>query len=99
VSIILGEAALALLGITTSRGGIFIGARPSTTTVLRFAAAIGIANAATLYAQFCLVQVLHRLFFAGWYIAAVALVTGLLYGAAGAAAGTWLGFQLRRASP
>jgi hypothetical protein len=49
-----------------------------------------------LYAQFCLIEVLYRLFFAGWYVAAVAVVTGFLYGGAGAFMGARLGSELRR---
>ncbi|MEZ6069801.1 MAG: hypothetical protein R3C10_05870 [Pirellulales bacterium] len=62
----------------------------------RVAAAIGLANAATLLGQYCIVQEMYRLFFADWYVAAVVLITGLGYGAAGAALGTALGARLRR---
>jgi len=95
VSILLREAALAILGVTTflrpAAGGL-----AGASTMLRMALAIGAANAASLYVQFCLVQVLYRLFFASWYVLGVSLVTGLLYGTLGALLGSRLGFELRR---
>jgi hypothetical protein len=99
VSVALGETCLALAGVTTAGGF----RRPSPTahpvSVLQMALAIGLANAGTLFAQFCLSQVLYRLFFSAWYMAAVALITGLLYGAVGAGLGTLLGWELRRTLP
>jgi len=96
VSILLGETALALLGVTNGVG--MRQPRRSATPgiVARMALAIGLSNAATLYVQYCLIQVLHRLFFATWYVVGVSLITGLLYGGVGAALGTLLGYQLRR---
>lgn len=97
VSIVCTELLLALAGVTTHlRAGV-----NSTTTFSawserwRTAAALGLANGLVLFAQFCLMQVLVRLFFATWYVAAVALVAGLLYGSAGALAGAALGQRLR----
>jgi hypothetical protein len=96
VSAALGEAALALAGVTTTRRLRQPVGHAPLSSVLSVAVALGTANAATLFAQFCLFQVLYRLYFAAWYVAAVALVTGLLYGSAGAAWGTVLGYRLRR---
>jgi len=96
VSIVLGEGALAALGVTTGRAFRRPGATATPNLAVRMGLAIGLANAATLYVQFCLIQVLHRLYFATWYVASVALLTGLIYGALGAGWGTGVGFQLRR---
>jgi hypothetical protein len=96
VSIVLGETLLALFGVTTTSAVSRPAERPRVGIVLRVALALGLANGATLTAQYCLIQVLYRLFFATWYIGAVALITGLLYGAIGAAYGVRLGYQLRR---
>lgn len=99
VGCLCGEGALAALRLTTGRGTLREpAAQPRGALLLRLAVAVGAANAATLYVQYCLAQVLYRLYFAGWYIAAVTLLTGLVYGALGAAAGGRLGYQLRRSS-
>ncbi|MGD9646693.1 MAG: hypothetical protein AB7U73_13350 [Pirellulales bacterium] len=96
VSIALAEVALAVAGVTTSSR--FATPRVAATQgqVLRVAAALGCANAATLFSQYCLIEVLHRLYFATWYVVSVSLLTGLVYGAVGAAIGTRFGFRLRR---
>jgi hypothetical protein len=95
ISIVSAEVLLAGLGITTGRQMADSHAA-SASIVLRLAIAIGVANMATLYAQYCIAAVVYRLEFDGWYLAALSLVTGLLYGALGAAAGTVLGFRLRK---
>jgi hypothetical protein len=95
-SAVLGEGALALMGATTSDRLARPSARVPWDGAARVALAVGTANAAALFVQFCLVQVLYRLHFADWYVAAVALVTGLLYGTAGGAWGAAFGFRLRR---
>ncbi|MBL9123014.1 MAG: hypothetical protein JNG90_05240 [Planctomycetaceae bacterium] len=97
VSIVIQEALLWGLGVTSARRGTALGNRLTLGFGLRIALAIGLGNAAALYAQFCLATELYRLYFAGWYVAAVALLTGLVYGALGGAGGALLGFQLRRA--
>lgn len=95
VSITLGEVLAAALGITTfARLGGHQAFAPLHAT-LRVALALGVANAATLYTQYCLLEVLYRLYFAGWFVAAVCLVTGLGYGTVGAALGTSVGYRLR----
>lgn len=99
VSAALGEICLAAAGVTTGRSFRKPAAKVSALAVCQIAAAIGLANAGTLYAQFCLSQVLFRLFYSAWYVAAVALLTGLVYGAAGAALGALLGGELRRTLP
>lgn len=101
VSIGWSEGLAALFGVTRGTGS--VGDRPDgagraarLALVARVALALGLANAATLATQYALQQVLYRLYFADWYVAAVALVTGLLYGGLGAAWGTRLGLRLRR---
>ncbi len=98
VSMIWGECLLALCGVT--RGSAF--RQPSSdapaANLWRMAVALGVANFGTLVVQFCLVQVLHRLYYAAWYVVAVALITGLVYGGIGAALGTRLGYRIRRAT-
>jgi hypothetical protein len=93
-SMVWGELALALAGVTSGRG------TPTTTQgwgfVLRVGLALGVANAATMFCQYCSVQVLYRLFFAWWYVLAVSVVVGGVYGAVGAIAGARLGQRLRR---
>ena len=98
VSSVLGEACLAAVGATTTPWLRRPAPHASVSAVLRIAVALGVANAATLCTQFCLTQVLHRLFFAPWYVAAVSLIPGLVYGGIGAGWGTVLGYRLRRTS-
>lgn len=95
VGIGLTEAALAATGVTVGQG-LAPAAEPGRGTVARVALAVGAANALTLAVQFSLYQVLHRLYFAPWFVALVALWTGLVYGALGAAVGTRWGYRLRR---
>ena len=94
LSVALGELCLACLGVTRFTTSATTGFPPA--RALRLAVAIGLANMVTLYAQFCLIEVLNRLFFAPWYVTAVAVMTGLIYGTAGALLGARLGFELRR---
>ncbi len=97
VSILLREGFLAASGVTTFwRPG-----QPEQQTnwhalAWRVALVLGLANAATMLVQFCLVQVLYRLFYAAWYVWSVSLVTGLFYGLVGALLGVRLGIELRR---
>lgn len=97
ISILVQETLAWLFGITRA-GQAAASPRDRATFgyAARMALAIGLGNAIALYAQFCLVTVLYRLFFAAWYIAAVVLLTGLIYGGLGAAAGAVLGVRLRR---
>jgi len=99
VSIVLRESLLALLGVTTTlspQAMIPLSGAVARWTPLRVALAIGVANALTLYIQFCLVQVLYRLFYAEWYVLAASLITGLGFGLVGGWLGARLGMQLRR---
>ena len=106
VSVALGELCLLLAGVTSVGKSAFAAAGAATVSssaavtgrsaCLRIALAIGVANMAALYAQFCMIEVLHRLFFAAWYVTAVAVLTGLGYGAIGAWLGGRLGGELRR---
>lgn len=97
VSIVIQETFAWLLGVTR-RTAITDRWRdcPSSGLVVRTGLAIGLGNALALYAQFCLVQTLYRLYFAAWYVAAVVVVTGFVYGGVGALGGASLGLQLRR---
>lgn len=96
ISIVSAESLLALLGLTTGKELQATGALCRPQVVIRMAMAIGVANMASLYAQFCVASVVYRLEFATWYLASLSLVTGLLYGGLGAAAGTMLGYRLRK---
>lgn len=95
VGIGLTELLLAATGVTTG-SALAPGASPRRSVVWRLALAIGVANALTLAVQFSLYQALHRLYFAPWFVALVAMWTGLVYGGLGAAVGTHWGFRLRR---
>jgi hypothetical protein len=95
ISIVLGESLLAVAGVTTSRKPT-PGRAARMSLAVRVALAIGVANMAKLYAQYCVAAVVYRLEFDGWYLAALSLVTGLLYGSLGAAAGTLIGLRLRK---
>ncbi len=99
VSIALAEGCLAATGVTSTSSFRMPRQRPTLSMLLTAAGAIGLANGGTLFAQYCLSQALYRLYFPLWYVVAVSLVTGVAYGAVGAAAGTLLGFQLRRTAP
>jgi hypothetical protein len=97
ISIVIQESFAWLLGVT--RGSALAQWRRDRTSpaiLVRVGLAIGLGNAMTLYAQFCLVQTLYRLYFATWYVLAVAVITGLLYGGLGGLGGASLGLQLRR---
>jgi hypothetical protein len=93
VTISIGCCELGLWSFGVTRGR--VGPSPRS-LAWRVGVAIGLANAATLLGQFCIVQVLYRLFFADWYVATVVVITGLGYGLVGAALGTTLGTRLRR---
>jgi hypothetical protein len=95
VSIVLGELLLALTGITTRRKSAY-GPAARRSLVLRMALAIGVANMVKLYAQYCVAAVVYRLSFDSWYLVALSLITGLLYGSVGAAVGARLGLRLRK---
>lgn len=90
----LHEGVLALSGVTTSAN---IGT--PTRWALRLGLAIGAANSLKLAVQFAVFGVLYRQFFDAWYVAAVVLLTGFVYGAAGAALGAIWGLRLKETSP
>ena len=96
LSVVLHESALALLGITTTEVISRSGLTPPWHVVARVALGIGLANGAALYIQFYFYRLMFGLYFDSWYIQSVAGVTGVLYGAIGAALGTILGYRLRR---
>ncbi len=96
VSIVAHEGLLAALGVTTSQRLSAPRQQAATATVVRVALAIGTSRALVVAAQWLLARVLYRLIYPDWYIASLALVTGLGCGALGAAFGTRLGYRLRR---
>ena len=96
VSIALGEMILAAMGVTTGDTLKQPRAKPPASIVWRMAITIGMLNAAPLFVQYCIYQVLYRLQYATWFIVAGTLIPGFLYGAIGGAIGTLLGFRLRR---
>ena len=98
VAILLGEGALAALGVTRGHAARKPAATPTASLVLLAATAIGVSNGVKMLMQFQLRGVLYRFFFDDWYVYSVSSVA-LAYGAAGAAVGTFLGFRLRRTAP
>jgi hypothetical protein len=99
VSIGVHELVLGTFGVTLDSNTARPCARLPVSLVLRTALAIGIANALTLYAQYFIAIRFYRLHFDAWFVHAAAIITGLLYGAIGAALGTVWGFRLRRTAP
>lgn len=99
VSIVAHEAILFLFGVTKRQRSEMTAANASTSLLLRTAAAVGLANGAALYGQFAISMSFYDLRFAMWYVHAVALITGVVYGAVGAVIGTRWGFQLRKTAP
>ncbi len=96
VSIALHELMLALTGVTVSPG---LPSGQNTAplgSMVRVALALGVANSATLGIQFVAYRLLYRLFLPDWYVFAIVIVSGLIYGSCGAALGTCLGYRLRR---
>ncbi len=96
VSIALHELMLALTGVTVATGLPSGQNTAPTASMLRVALALGAANAATLGIQFVAYRLLYRLFLPNWYVFAIVIVSGLIYGGCGAALGTCLGYRLRR---
>lgn len=95
VTVVLGESALAALGVTTGRSATAPAPTPCRSLVVRIALAIGLSNGLKMYLQFSLNGVLYNFFFSMSYIVSVS-VFALVYGVLGAAAGVSLGFRLRR---
>jgi hypothetical protein len=96
LSIVLGEGMLALARVTTGPSLIEPRVTPSASIVARLALGVGLANALPFPAQYGFSMALYRMPYETWYIVAVTLVPGMLYGAIGAAVGTHLGYKLRR---
>lgn len=92
VSVVMHESILALSGVT-------LGHRRRASEVVRVALAVGLANAAVLYAQFFIAIKLYDLQFPMSFVHQVSLVTGFGYGAIGAAVGAAWGRRLRRTAP
>jgi hypothetical protein len=96
VSIVLGEGSLALMRVTTGPSLRTPRAVPDWTIVFRVALGVGLANALPFPAQYGFSMALYRMHYPAWYIVAVTLFPGLIYGMLGAAVGTRLGYKLRR---
>jgi len=96
VSIVLGEGALALMRVTTGPSLRETRRAPPWTTVTRVALGVGLANALPFPAQYGFSMALYRMHYGTWFIVAVTLFPGLIYGMLGAAVGTSLGYKLRR---
>lgn len=100
VSMAAHEVVLRIAGIThLGASQLLPSSKLPASLVVRSALAIGIANSIALYAQFFISMKFYDFYFSPLYIHSVALLTGLGYGAVGAAVGTAWGFQLRRAAP
>ncbi|HWR40457.1 MAG TPA: hypothetical protein VN611_13235 [Patescibacteria group bacterium] len=82
------EAGLYITGISRGRQGGLSG-------VTGLAVVCGLVDVATTYMNFMAYMTLYRLFYADWYIGAVA-TAGFFYTAAGAVAGRRLGDSLKR---
>jgi hypothetical protein len=98
-SLVMYEIVLGVAGVTLESRLVAPMSRPRPGLVLRTALALGTANALALYIQFFVSMTFYKLAFEPWYYHSVALVTGLGYGAVGAAIGTIWGYQLRKAAP
>lgn len=95
-TVVLHEGLLAAAGVTVGPALKRPGAAAPWGCVLRVAASIALAKACVVYAQYALYVSLLRLQYAQAFMLAAAVVTGLLYGGAGAALGAVLGYRLRR---
>jgi hypothetical protein len=98
VSIVVHEALLAAGRVTTGPALRQPRPTPSAAIIVRLALAIGCANGTSLALQYGLSQSLFRLQFADWFVLTAATAAAV-YGALGAAAGTVLGYRLRRVAP
>lgn len=99
ISIAIGELLLAAFAITL--GSRFRETRSAapTNALARMGLAIGLGNSLTMAAQYAISYAAYRLHLGNWYMAAVALGPGLIYGAGGAWLGTRVGYRLRRTAP
>jgi hypothetical protein len=98
-SLVVYEVVLGAAGITLESRLVEPSSRPRADLVVRTSLALGIANALALYVQFFVSMHFYQFAFEPWYYHSVALVTGLGYGAVGAAIGTLWGSRLRKAAP
>jgi hypothetical protein len=98
-SMVVYEFVLGVSGVTLESRLVEPSSRPRPLLVWRTALALGTANAWALYIQFFVSMRFYQFAFEPWYYHSVALVTGLGYGAIGAAIGTLWGFRLRKAAP
>jgi hypothetical protein len=98
LTIVLGEAALAGLRVTTGPTAKAPSPTAGWSLIWRAATAIGVANGLKMLLQFQLNGVLYRFFFADAYVLSVSGLA-LAYGMLGAMAGVPLGYRLRRTAP
>jgi hypothetical protein len=101
LSIVVHEVVLLAFGVTLLERRNTLPADVRWWLVLRTALAVGCANSIALYGQFYVSMNFgeYRFQFPMWRVHSVSLVTGLGYGAIGAAIGTRWGFQLRKTAP
>lgn len=99
ISITVHELVLGAAGVTLESPFTRPVGRLTKSLVIRTALAVGIANCLTLYVQYFNYIVFYKQHVDLWFVHAAALITGLIYGAIGAAVGTAWGFRLRRTAP
>ncbi|BBO89165.1 hypothetical protein [Desulfosarcina ovata] len=87
------EIALYLTGFTREKGDEFTRTK---TALLLAALGVGAANAFATFVDYNLLMLLHRLYYAKWFVLANIIVVGFLYSALFAPAGVMLGNRLRR---
>lgn len=101
LSIVVHESVLFVFGVTGLKRRISLPAEATWWLVARTALAVGCANSVALYGQFYVSMNFgeYKFVFPMWHVHSVSLVTGLGYGAIGAAIGTVWGFELRKTAP
>jgi len=99
LSIVVHELVLAALRVTRFDRSQTLPAAPAPAFVARMALAIGLANGVALYGQYFITIYFYKNVFPMWFVHSAALITGMLYGAIGAAIGCVWGFRLRRTAP
>ncbi|MGC3969385.1 MAG: hypothetical protein QM775_19100 [Pirellulales bacterium] len=99
VSIIVHEAILLLFLVTVGPWRRRPSRMAAISEIVRTSLALGVANATALGVQFYIAINEYKLIFPRYYVEQVTLITGLGYGALGAAIGTVWGRSLRRTAP
>jgi hypothetical protein len=98
-SVAIYEGFAAALGATTTDllRRPFAAGRPPLAAIARTGLALGLAAGCSLLVQYLVYMQLFHLEFDAWYVAAVSLVTGLVYGSVGGGLGALVGLRFRRA--